>query len=67
MLRVIATTFSEALIFEPDVFADERGYFKETYSRDKYRALGLHDTFVQDNISRSQRNVIRGMHYDLRL
>jgi len=67
MLRVYDTRFGEAKLLEPDVFADERGYFKETFSRDKYLAVGLTDTFVQDNVSRSQRDVLRGMHYDMRL
>lgn len=67
MLRVLATKFKDAKLLEPDVFDDERGYFKETYSHDKYVAAGLTDTFVQDNVSRSHRNVVRGMHYDLRL
>jgi dTDP-4-dehydrorhamnose 3,5-epimerase-like enzyme len=67
MIRVLPTRFAEARLFEPEVFSDERGYFKETYSRQKYGAFGLNDTFVQDNVSRSRRNVIRGMHYDLRL
>ena len=67
MMRVQPTRFAEARLFEPDVFSDERGYFKETYSRRKFAAAGMGDTFVQDNVSRSHRNVIRGMHYDLRL
>lgn len=67
MIRTYNTRFAGARVFEPDVFQDERGYFKEIYSREKYGALGLHDTFVQDNISRSGRNVIRGMHYDARV
>ena len=67
MIRILPTRFVEAKVFEPDVFEDERGYFKATYSRNKYAAFGFHDAFVQDNISRSHRNVIRGMHYDLRL
>lgn len=67
MLTVRPTKFAEAKLFAPDVFEDDRGYFKETYSRNKYKALGLEDEFVQDNISRSHRNVVRGMHYDLRV
>ena len=67
MLRVYDTKFAEAKVLEPDVFADERGYFKETYSRDKYVAAGISDTFVQDNVSRSRGGVVRGMHYDLRV
>ena len=52
--------------FVSDALADERGYFKETFS-DKYAALGLSDVFVQDNVSRSSRGVLRGMHYDFGL
>jgi len=67
MLKIRETKFADAKLFEPDVFKDERGYFKETFSVDKYKSLGLEDVFVQDNVSRSHRNVLRGMHYDLRL
>jgi len=67
MIQVLATDFTEAKIFIPDVFADARGYFKETFSTDKYAALGLHDVWLQDSVSRSRRNVIRGMHYDPRM
>jgi dTDP-4-dehydrorhamnose 3,5-epimerase len=67
MLETRATKFSEALVIAPDVFNDERGYFKETYSQKKYEALGVPDVFVQDNVSYSSRGVLRGMHYDFRL
>ncbi len=56
-----------ALVLTPRVFADERGYFKETYSLDRYRQCGVEETFVQDNLSRSQRNVLRGLHGDERM
>lgn len=61
------TIFADAMVFVPDVFEDDRGFFKETYSTEKYRALGLADTFVQDSVSFSTRNVIRGLHYDLKM
>jgi dTDP-4-dehydrorhamnose 3,5-epimerase len=61
------TKFADAKIFVPEVFADERGFFKETYSTQKYRALGLADDFVQDSVSYSSKNVIRGLHYDRRM
>jgi dTDP-4-dehydrorhamnose 3,5-epimerase len=67
MLETRATKFPEALVIAPDVFADERGYFKETYSQKKYEALGISDLFVQDNVSYSGRGVLRGMHYDFRM
>ena len=67
MIAVLDTTFPEAKVYVPDVYLDERGYFKETYSRDKYARAGLHDAWVQDSVSRSRRNVLRGMHVDPRM
>jgi dTDP-4-dehydrorhamnose 3,5-epimerase len=66
-IQVLPTDFVEARIFVPEVFEDERGFFKETYSTAKYRALGLSDEFVQDSVSFSRQNVIRGLHYDVRM
>jgi dTDP-4-dehydrorhamnose 3,5-epimerase len=66
-LQTRDTTLAGARLFFPDVYADERGFFKETYSTAKYRALGLEDTFVQDSVSFSHRNVIRGLHGDLEM
>lgn len=51
------------LILEPAVFSDERGFFIETYSRDRYREAGIEAAFVQDNLSVSRRGVVRGLHY----
>jgi dTDP-4-dehydrorhamnose 3,5-epimerase len=56
-----------ALRLEPRVFVDERGFFKETYSLDRYCEYGITDLFVQDNISLSHRDVLRGLHGDPRL
>jgi dTDP-4-dehydrorhamnose 3,5-epimerase len=67
MIQVRETKFPEAKLYLPDVFEDQRGYFKETYSRDKYAALGMNDAWVQDSASRSGKNVLRGMHYDMRM
>jgi dTDP-4-dehydrorhamnose 3,5-epimerase len=66
-IQVLPTDFVEARIFVPEVFEDERGFFKETYSTAKYRALGLSDEFVQDSVSFSRQNVLRGLHYDVRM
>jgi dTDP-4-dehydrorhamnose 3,5-epimerase len=63
-LQVRETTLRDARLFVPDVFPDERGFFKETYSTAKYRALGLRDEFVQDSVSFSGKNVVRGLHGD---
>ncbi len=67
MIQVVATKFADARLFIPDVYADARGYFKETYARRKYEELGLTDEWVQDAVSRSRKNVLRGMHYDMRM
>ena len=67
MIEVIPTTFAEARVFVPDVFADDRGFFKETWSDPKYAEAGLDIRFAQDSCSWSKRNVIRGLHYDFRM
>ncbi len=56
-----------ALVLAPRVFRDERGFFKETYSLDRYRKCGVEETFVQDNLSLSNRDVLRGLHGDPRM
>jgi dTDP-4-dehydrorhamnose 3,5-epimerase len=56
-----------ALTLVPRVFEDERGYFKETYAASRYRASGVAETFVQDNLSLSRRGVMRGLHGDRRM
>jgi dTDP-4-dehydrorhamnose 3,5-epimerase len=56
------TRFDGVLLIEPDVFADDRGFFLETFHADKYAAAGLDVRFVQDNHSRSGRGTIRGLH-----
>lgn len=51
------------MIFEPKVFADERGYFFESYNQRVWEAAGVHNVFVQDNQARSTQGVLRGLHY----
>jgi dTDP-4-dehydrorhamnose 3,5-epimerase len=63
-VKVLDTTFEEAKIFIPDVYRDERGFFKETYNAQRYKDAGLSDDFVQDSVSYSAKNVVRGLHYD---
>ncbi len=68
MLHAYATKFAAAKIFVPDVYDDDRGFFKEVWSKPKYGALGLDVLeWEQDSASWSTRNVIRGMHYDFRM
>jgi dTDP-4-dehydrorhamnose 3,5-epimerase len=50
-------------LLEPRVFADERGFFLESYQRERYRAVGIECEFVQDNHSRSSQGTLRGLHY----
>ena len=66
-MRVTPTEIADVLIVEPRVFADERGFFLESYNRRAFReATGIDVEFVQDNHSRSARNVLRGLHYQIR-
>lgn len=62
-MKVIETTLPGALILEPQVFGDARGFFYESYNKGKYREAGVIADFVQSNVSRSARGVLRGLHY----
>src|SRR5436305_371650 len=64
-MKLIATPLAipDVVLIEHEAFEDDRGYFMEIYKRDDFHALGLPDTFVQFNESRSKRNVIRGLHF----
>jgi dTDP-4-dehydrorhamnose 3,5-epimerase len=65
-MKVIPTALPGVLIFEPGVFEDERGFFFESFNQREFdTAIGQHVEFVQDNHSRSQRGVLRGLHYQL--
>jgi dTDP-4-dehydrorhamnose 3,5-epimerase len=59
------TPLSGLLILEPRVFADERGFFLESYNERALAGLGIRERFVQDNHSCSRRNVLRGLHYQI--
>jgi dTDP-4-dehydrorhamnose 3,5-epimerase len=61
-VKVTPQAIPELLLIEPAVFGDARGFFKETYHQDRYRAAGVEGTFVQDNMSRSRRGTLRGLH-----
>jgi len=65
-MNVIETSIPGVLILEPRVFGDERGFFLESYNRRMFADCGIDVDFVQDNHSRSQKNVLRGLHYQLR-
>lgn len=55
----------DVIIIEPTIYRDARGHFVETYQADNYRRAGIPGPFVQDNMSRSRRDVLRGLHYQL--
>lgn len=66
-LKVTPTSIPDVLILEPCVFQDERGHFLESFNEGVFeRATGVRRKFVQDNESRSVRNVLRGLHYQTR-
>ena len=62
-MKTQTTDIEGIVIIEPQVFGDSRGYFMETYQKEKYAAAGIDVTFVQDNESMSSYGVIRGLHY----
>jgi len=63
-MNVIDTKISDVKIIEPKVFGDHRGFFLETFQADRYRdQAGINLPFVQDNYSRSGKNVLRGLHF----
>ena len=64
-MNVIKTGLPGVLIIEPSVFGDDRGFFLETYSVERYKAAGIPLEFVQDNHSRSRKGVLRGLHFQL--
>lgn len=67
MIQMLPTRFSEAKLFVPEVYEDDRGLLSETFSEKNYATLGLDVSFVQDLVTWSGRNVIRGPHYDFRM
>ncbi len=64
-MKVTPTALPDVLVISPNVFGDERGFFFESWNHRAFAAAGLDATFVQDNHSRSVRNVLRGLHYQI--
>ncbi len=62
-MEIIKTSIEGLLIIKPDVFKDERGYFFESYNKERFAKEGLEMTFVQDNESKSNKGVLRGLHF----
>jgi len=64
-MKVPESPLPGALILQPQVFGDERGFFLESYNEKVFASLGIHERFVQDNHSYSKRGVLRGLHYQV--
>ncbi len=64
-MKFTKTEIDGLLIVEPDVFKDDRGYFFESFAEKKYKEAGINYPFVQDNISKSVKGTIRGLHYQV--
>lgn len=64
-MNVIKTKLQDCIIIEPKVFGDHRGFFMETYQAARYKEAGIAMDFVQDNHSRSQKGVLRGLHFQI--
>ena len=64
-MQIVETRLPGVFVLEPRVFTDDRGFFKETWQQQRYAEMGIRSHFVQDNISRSTRGTIRGLHYQI--
>jgi len=64
-MKVTKTEIPGLLVIQPDVFNDSRGFFFESYNKKRYEEFGIPDDFVQDNISKSKKGTVRGLHYQI--
>ena len=64
-MKVIKTEIAGLLVLEPNVFNDDRGFFFESYSKQRYKDFGILEEFVQDNFSKSKKGTVRGLHYQV--
>jgi dTDP-4-dehydrorhamnose 3,5-epimerase len=62
-MNIIPTELEDVILIEPKTFEDSRGFFLETYHRDRYQSSGVRDEFCQDNLSFSCQGTLRGLHY----
>ena len=63
MLEVVKEPLPGLLVIKPKVFKDKRGFFLETWQKERYKEIGIKEDFVQDNWSRSTKGVLRGLHF----
>lgn len=64
-MKIQETNLEGLILIEPSIYDDQRGFFLESYQADRYKKIGIHDEFVQDNHSRSRKGVLRGMHFQI--
>lgn len=62
-MEVVKTPIEGVLLIKPQVLGDERGYFVETWQKERYEAAGINLPFVQDNHSKSTKGILRGLHF----
>jgi dTDP-4-dehydrorhamnose 3,5-epimerase len=64
-VKISQTEINGLLIIQPDVFSDDRGFFFESFSKQRYKDFGILEEFVQDNFSKSKKGTVRGLHYQV--
>ncbi|MCW9705904.1 dTDP-4-dehydrorhamnose 3,5-epimerase [Fodinibius salsisoli] len=64
-MEIVSTNIEDVLLLKPEVYRDKRGFFLETYREEHLRKRGIDTHFVQDNLSKSQQNTVRGLHYQI--
>lgn len=62
-MKVSKCPLEGILLIEPNMYADDRGFFLESFKQERYREMGITEEFFQDNHSRSRKNVLRGLHF----
>ncbi len=62
-MELIETGFKGLILIKPKVFIDERGYFFESFNREKFESIGIKENFIQDNQSLSNKGIVRGLHF----
>ena len=65
-MKIITTPISDILLIQPRVFEDERGFFLESYQKNRFAEAGINAVFVQDNHSKSYHGILRGLHYQIK-
>lgn len=64
-MEFVPTQIPDVILIQPKIFKDERGFFLESYQKERFSAAGIHADFVQDNHSASTQGVLRGLHYQI--